>query len=84
MKISFYKYCLVIAANFSTGILTAQSVKSSSHTFKEIQRNQFTDNFTAREIKKKELQIVPSQIILLNNIANRQTKEEKTGKKFRR
>ena len=46
--------------------LSAQSTSNLSVPFKEIHKNGATDNFTIREIKKKELQIVPSKIVLLN------------------
>jgi len=47
--------------------LAAQS--TTDVPFKEIHKNGATDNFTIREIKKKELQIVPSKIVKLNQPA---------------
>ena len=62
-------------------MVMAQSANNSTIPFKEINRNQFTDNFTAREIKKKGLEIAPSQIVLLNIAGNQPTKEDKYRKK---
>jgi hypothetical protein len=81
MKTIFYNYLLFIAGMLITDIAMAQSGNNSITPFKEIQRKQFTDNFTAREIKKKELQIAPSQIVLLNVANSLQTKETKYRKK---
>jgi hypothetical protein len=84
MKTIYYKHFLFVASIFATGMTLAQSANNSTIPFKEIHRKQFTDNFTTREIKKKQLEITPSQINLLSTVANRQTKEEKIRKKFRR
>lgn len=81
MKTVFYKHLLAIAGILITGITMAQSAKNTVVPFKEIQRKQFTDNFTAREIKKKELVIAPSQIVLLNIAGNQPAKEKPNRKK---
>ena len=64
----------------ATSGLMAQSANKSPLAFKEIQKTWATDNFTIREIKKQELQIAPSKIILLNN-APAITGKEKSSKK---
>jgi len=84
MKTKIYKYCLYISAAMATSGLMAQSGNNSTVAFKEIQKNWATDNFTIREIKKKELQITPSKIVLLNNAAaitgkEKSSKQKKTG-----
>ena len=84
MKTKIYKYCLYITAAMATSGLMAQSGNNSTVAFKEIQKNRATDNFTIREIKKKELQIAPSKIVLLNNAAaitgkEKSSKQKKTG-----
>jgi hypothetical protein len=84
MKTTLYKHLLLIAGTLITGLAMAQSSGNFVVPIKEIQKKQLTDNFTAREIKKKELQIAPSRIILLNLVANRQTQDEKNRKKLRR
>ncbi len=81
MKTIYSKLFLSIASTLITGMVMAQQANSSTIPFKEIQRKQFTDNFTAREIKKKELEIAPSQIILLNTAINRPIKEVKNRQK---
>ncbi len=80
MKTKIYKYCLYMTAAMATGGLMAQSANNSAVAFKEIQKAWATDNFTIREIKKKELQIAPSKITLLNN-APAITGKEKSSKK---
>ena len=59
--------------------LAAQS--TSDVPFKEIHKNGATDNFTIREIKKKELQIAPSKIVILNQpaIADQKKSVKKKG-----
>ena len=59
--------------------LAAQS--TSGVPFKEIHKNGATDNFTIREIKKKELQIVPSKIVNLNQPAASDSKKSLKKKK---
>jgi hypothetical protein len=82
MKTTFYKHLLFAAGILITGIAMAQTANNTVVPFKEIQRKQSTDNFTAREIKKKELEIAPSQIVLLNIGGNpRQLKKSKIGKR---
>lgn len=81
MKTMVYKYCLFMAVNLVTGMVMAQSVNNSSVAFKDIQKNWATDNFTIREIKKKQLQIVPSKIVLLNNTLAKTEKEKSSKKK---
>lgn len=66
MKTIFYKPLFFIAANLVTG--TAQSVSDKPVAFKDIQKNNTADHFTIREIKKKELEITPSKIVLLNMV----------------
>ena len=44
-------------------MVMAQSANNSTIPFKEINQKQFADNFTARDIKKKGLEIAPSQIV---------------------
>jgi predicted chitinase len=77
MNTIYYKHLLSIACTLITGMVIAQSANNSTMPFKEIHQKQFTDNFTAREIKKKELEIAPSQIVFLNITGNQPTKEEK-------
>ena len=81
MKTIYYKHFLFVAGILTTGMAMAQSANNSTILFKEIHRKQFTDNFTAREIKKKELEIAPSQIVLLNMAGNQPIKEDKNKKK---
>jgi hypothetical protein len=80
MKSVHYKHVLFIIATLITGMAMAQSANRSTIPFKEIHQKQFTDNFTGREIKKKELDIAPSKIVLLNTVANNPSKEDKTRK----
>ena len=81
MKTKIYKYCLYIIATLSTNMLMAQSANNTPVAFKEIQKKWGPDNFTIREIKKKELQIAPSNVVLLNNAAEIRGKEKSTKKK---
>ena len=81
MKTKIYKYCLYITANLAASGLMAQSSNDSPVAFKEIQKKWSPDNFTIREIKKKELQIAPSNVVLLNNAAEVRGKEKSTKKK---
>jgi len=66
MKTRICKYCFIVMTTMAVKGLSAQSTSNLSVPFKEIHKNGATDNFTIREIKKKELQIVPSKIVLLN------------------
>jgi len=81
MKIKIYKYCLNIVATLATNGLMAQSANNSSVAFREVQQKWTTDNFTIREIKKKELQIAPSKLVLLNNAPANPGKEKSSKKK---
>ena len=82
MKTIYYKHFLSIAGTLIAGMVMAQSANNSTMPFKEIHRKQFTDNFTAREIKKKELEIAPSSNSLSESMsATSQLKKEKTRKK---
>ena len=81
MKTYIYKYLLLITGLLITVTSIAQSAPNKTVPFKEIQRQQSTDNFIAREIKKKELEIVPAQGALLNFSCNGPGKEAKSGKK---
>lgn len=76
----YYKYFLFTISTLISGMAMAQSVNNSDIPFKEIQRKKFTDNFTGRDIKKKELEITPSQIVFLNTAGTRPTKDEKNRK----
>ena len=62
-------------ATLATTVLMAQSAGDSSVPFKERLKNGATDNFTIREIKKKELQITPSKIVSLNYAPARHEKK---------
>jgi hypothetical protein len=81
MKTKIYKYCLYITATLAASGLMAQSSKDSPVPYKEIQKKWAPDNFTIREIKKKELQIAPSNVVLLNNAPEIRGKEKSTKKK---
>lgn len=81
MKTIFHKNILFAAGILITGIAMAQSGNNTVVPFKDIQRKQVTDNFTAREIKKKELEIAPSQIVLLSNIGNQPIRKEQNRRK---
>ena len=65
--------------------VAAKGLAAQSKTevpFKEIHKNGATDNFTIREIKKKELQIVPSKILSLNQspaMDRKKSPKKKTG-----
>jgi hypothetical protein len=63
MKTTIYKYCFIVMIMMAAKGLAAQT---TSVPFKEINKSGATDNFTIREIKKKELEIVPSKIVTLN------------------
>jgi len=69
MKTRIYKYCFIVMTTIAAEGLAAQSTTNFSVPFKEVHKNGATDNFTTREIKKKELQIVPSKIVTLNQAA---------------
>ena len=81
MKTIYYKHFLSIAGTLITGMVMAQSANNSTIPFKEINQKQFADNFTARDIKKKGLEIAPSQIVLLNIAGNLPIKEDKYTEK---
>ena len=59
----------------------SQSADNNSVPFKEIHRKQNTDNFTAREIKKEELEIITAQKPLLPINYNQPGKEATPRKK---
>jgi len=80
MKTFYYKHFLSIVGMLITGMVMAQSANNSTIPFKEIHRKLLTDNFTAREIKKKELELAPSQIVFLNIAGNHPAKKEKYRK----
>jgi hypothetical protein len=81
MKTSIYKYLLLIGGILITGTGMSQSVHDNVVPFKEINQKQSTENFTAREIEKKELEITPTQIPLLRLTCNQPGKEAKSRKK---
>jgi hypothetical protein len=81
MKTIYSKHFLSIASTLIAGMVMAQPVNNSTMPFKEIHRKQCTDNFTAWEIKKKELEIAPSQIVFLNTAAILPIKEDKYRQK---
>ena len=68
MKTRIYKYFFLIMATLAAKGLAAQSKGNVSVPFKEIYKSGAIDNFTIREIKKKELQIAPSKVVALNRI----------------
>jgi hypothetical protein len=80
MKTIYCKHFLSMACMLISGMVMAQSANNNAIAFKDIQRKQFSDNFTGREIKKKELEIAPSKLVLLNIVANQPTKAGKTRK----
>lgn len=60
----------------------AQSDSNSTRPFKDINKTQETDRHLEKEIKKKELQKAPSQIIAANDTtALRMIKKDKCRKK---
>ena len=80
MKTRIYKYCFIVMTSMAAKELAAQS--TIAVPFKENHKNGATDNFTIREIKKKELQIVPSKIVTLNQPAatdRKKSAKKKTG-----
>jgi len=83
MKTTSYKHFLLIAVNFIAITAMAQSKKDSTVPFKELNKNNTADNFTIREIKKKELEIAPFKIVLLRDslVVTAQQKPEKNKKK---
>ena len=81
MKTSICKYLLLIGGILITVTGMAQSALDHVVPFKEIHQKQSTDNFTAREIKKKELEIAPTQIRFLRLTCNQPGKEAKFRKK---
>jgi len=83
MKTYIYKYLLLIAGIIITGTGMAQSADNNPIPFKEIHQKQSTDNFTARELKKKELEIIPAQMPLLNLRATSHAKKPNPGKRKR-
>jgi hypothetical protein len=81
MKTIFYKFSFFIAANLVTGISMAQSANDKPVAFKDIEKKFASDHFTIREIKKKELEITPSKIVLLNNTIQAKGKEKWSRRK---
>jgi len=81
MKTIIYIFLFLSAGIITTGTCRAQSANNNSVPFKEIHRKQSTDDFTAREIKKKELEIAPTQIPLLNITSHKAPKEDNYRKK---
>ena len=63
METQVYKYCFIVMAAMVANELAAQT--TTAVPFKDIHKNGATDNFTIREIKKKELQIAPSKLVIL-------------------
>ena len=82
MKTTHYKlFFLLIASAFSFTAM-AQSDTNSVKAFKDIYKTQDTDQHFEREIKKKELQKAPSQIIAANDTtALKMTRKDKCRKK---
>jgi len=83
MKTIIYIFLFLSAGILITGTCLAQSANNNSVPFKEIHQKQCTDNFTAREIKKKELEITPTQIPLPNFPASRPGKKTTIEKRKR-
>jgi len=81
MKNIIYNYFLFVAGTLITGFAMAQPANNSIIAFKEVQHIKSTDNFTAREIKKKELQIAPSKITSLYITNNHSAKKDKYRRK---
>jgi len=81
MKTNTYKYFLLIAGMLSMGAGMTQSANNNVVPFKEIHRKQNTDNFIARELQKKELDITPAQKPLPTVTCNQPGKEAKSRKK---
>ena len=79
MKTRICKYCLILITMIVAKGLAAQSL--TGVPFKEIHKGGATDNFTIREIKKKELEIVPSKIVPLNQPASTDRKKSSKKKK---
>ncbi len=71
----FFSVTIALAISFTT---MAQEDTNSVKAFKDIYKNQETDRHLEKEIKKKELQKAPSQIIVANDsTALKMTKKEK-------
>ena len=71
------------ATGFVTFNVMAQVKNDSSIAFKEFNKNNTADNFIIRKIKKKELEIAPSKIVLLRDslIVTAPQKPEENKKK---
>jgi hypothetical protein len=82
MTTTICKYCFFIITTLAAKGLAAQSASDVSVAFKEIHKNGSTENFTIREIKKKELQIVPSKIVTLNQVPAIDRKNSSKKRKY--
>ncbi len=81
MKTTFYKYFIFVTINLVAIPAMAQSKKDSTVAFKELNKENTADNFTIREIKKKELEIAPSKVVLLNSSSITDQQKSKKKKK---
>ncbi len=82
MKTTHYKLFFFLVASAISFTAMAQSDTGSVKPFKDIHKTQETDWHLEREIKKKELQQAPSQIIVASDSAAlKNTRKHKCRKK---
>ena len=83
MKTTHYKLFSFFVASAISFTAMAQSDSGSVKPFKDILKTQETDRHLEREIKKKELQQAPSQIIVASDDSSalKKTKKHKCRKK---
>jgi len=81
MNTSQYKWVSLFVASIISFTAMAQSDTSAPKSFKEIYKTQETDRHLEKEIKMKELQQAPSQIIVTkDSSALKTTKKHKCRK----